>query len=616
MIAGMALSLIGVSAVAQGIQSHERVNTGTVTVLTDGLWNENGRGNRTILALAREISQLGKLRVLPMAGEGGPANLRDLLYLKGIDVAVMNADVLRHQQIGGQYGLSDERVRLITKLFDQRAFLLGSSRVTDIRHLTGKKVGVPRLWGQSRITAETIFKLLDLDVELLEIGSLSGSSSDLNRFDALFFLEEDLVQSRALFDSLEAFSLIPIPATPDLAEIYERAAIERSVPVGRQRSEVISTLSTATVMAVFNWPQSSNRYNDVSVYIGEFLKSLLALRQSDKAELWKQVAITAAVPGWKRFAPASPERWLDRATLIRVASALPTQMWPAREISKSAMAASSEALPPQPAAKTGTSPTIAAANPPPRKVRVLALENPPFASQKMKNGGLLAQLLRSGLESTQGEAGELQFDWADSTNAEAAIEAIAKGNHDIIIPVEGRDCDQPSLLSRRSAYLCDRATFSLPLIPVVIGVFVPADSKFVRLDVANQGALRVCLAEGRSAGRLEQIKSRQVTILREDSLINCLSKVQQGVADAFVANELEGRYLIRQLGVAAAFRMLEEPVATRTMHAAVMADRPDARRLLSLIDSGLAAIKKSDVYGSVVREYVISLWRQNGQTQR
>src|SRR4029077_19638081 len=54
---------------------------GAVTVLTDGIAEPNSGATRAINELAKEI---GNIRVLPIAGHGAAANVRDLLQLKGV----------------------------------------------------------------------------------------------------------------------------------------------------------------------------------------------------------------------------------------------------------------------------------------------------------------------------------------------------------------------------------------------------------------------------------------------------------------------------------------------------------------------------------------------------
>ena len=97
-------------------------------------------------------------------------------------------------------------------------------------------------------------------------------------------------------------------------------------------------------------------------------------------------------------------------------------------------------------------------------------------------------------------------------------------------------------------------------------------------------------------------------LVREPNLARCDGLIQAGEADAFVANELEGRFLIRRLGIHKDFRMLEDPLETRAMHAHVLGSRPNSASLLARLNQELRRIKQSDVYSSVVRAHVMAIW--------
>ena len=105
-------------------------------------------------------------------------------------------------------------------------------------------------------------------------------------------------------------------------------------------------------------------------------------------------------------------------------------------------------------------------------------------------------------------------------------------------------------------------------------------------------------------------------LVRESNLARCAGLVQAGDADAFVANELEGRFLIRRLGIHEDFRMLEAPLETRAMHAHVLGNRPNSAALLARINQELRRVKQSKVYSNVVRDHVMAIWGEADSLSR
>ncbi len=64
-----------------------------------------------------------KLRVLPMLGRGSVQNIADLIYLKGIDVAIVHTDALTQTMQRGTIP-RENSVQYIAKLFQEEIHIL------------------------------------------------------------------------------------------------------------------------------------------------------------------------------------------------------------------------------------------------------------------------------------------------------------------------------------------------------------------------------------------------------------------------------------------------------------------------------------------------------------
>src|SRR5215475_10736821 len=105
-----ALSCIGLIQAGWGQQQRKAVRAPTTaeTGETSKVYKVNnwtlglagGTLEGTFIRLAAEATRIvndpEELRVLPVITQGAIDNVRDLLYLKGIDIAITNADVLEH----------------------------------------------------------------------------------------------------------------------------------------------------------------------------------------------------------------------------------------------------------------------------------------------------------------------------------------------------------------------------------------------------------------------------------------------------------------------------------------------------------------------------------------
>ena len=116
----------------------ERMNKGTVGVISGGV---DGTYVRIAGDLASVLDDEKDIRVLPMIGKGSIQNIRDILYLRGIDVGIVQSDVLAHLKRKRLHAAIETRIHYITKLYNEEFHLLAgpgiSSATATMRTLKG-----------------------------------------------------------------------------------------------------------------------------------------------------------------------------------------------------------------------------------------------------------------------------------------------------------------------------------------------------------------------------------------------------------------------------------------------------------------------------------------------
>src|SRR2546421_9729433 len=102
------------------------------------------------------------LRVLPVLGIGGLQNLNDVLFLKNIDMGVVDEDNLRliKKRDPRLYANLEQRVQYITKLYNSEFHVLARNDIRTYDDLRGKKVNFNLKDSQTEVTAEIIFEKL------------------------------------------------------------------------------------------------------------------------------------------------------------------------------------------------------------------------------------------------------------------------------------------------------------------------------------------------------------------------------------------------------------------------------------------------------------------------
>ena len=308
-----ALSLVAFSAQGFSAETHDqrvaRANNGTVSVISGGI---GGTYLRIATDLAAVLDERDKVRILPIAGKGSLQNIRDILYLKGIDVGIVQSDVLAYIKRERLHPGIDKRLRYVAKLFNEEFHLLARDTFTDINQLAGQKVNFGDAEGGAHITASTVFEGLGISVQSTTFDpALALDKLKKGEIAAMAFVA---AKPAPLFDELtkeDGLRLIDVPYTQPLLDLYLPSGFTEAdytalVPAGQQ----VDTVAVGAVMAVFNWGKRTRRYRKTEKFVEAFFSNFDQFLKSPRHGKWQEVNLAAQVPGWKRFDPATT--WLEK----------------------------------------------------------------------------------------------------------------------------------------------------------------------------------------------------------------------------------------------------------------------------------------------------------------
>ncbi len=105
------------------------------------------------------------LRVVPIVGQGSVQNLDDLLHLRGVDVAIVQADALALVRRERLLPPGAERaIQYIAKLYDEEMHIIAGPEVRALGDLKGKVVNVDLPKSGSALTATLLFDALGIPV--------------------------------------------------------------------------------------------------------------------------------------------------------------------------------------------------------------------------------------------------------------------------------------------------------------------------------------------------------------------------------------------------------------------------------------------------------------------
>src|SRR5687768_9693865 len=286
----------------------EQVNRGTVGIISGAI---TGTYARIATDLSAVLDKGDDLRVLPIIGKGSVQNITDILYLRGIDVGIVQSDVLQYIRETGTYPDIGNRIAFITKLYNEEIHILTRTDVKTVEELKGRKVNFANEGSGTYMTASVVFKKLGIDVEITTFDyELALDKLKKGEIDALFYVAGKPAPLFASIKPEDGLQLLNVDLTPELSETYLPGEFTTTDYPGLvPPNQEVKTVAVGAVMAVFNWKRAHGRYNKIKRFVDAFFGNFDQFLQAPRHPKWQEVNLAADVPGWKRFEPA--RAWLE-----------------------------------------------------------------------------------------------------------------------------------------------------------------------------------------------------------------------------------------------------------------------------------------------------------------
>lgn len=281
-----------------------RANHGTVGLISGGV---DGTYIRIAADLASVLDDGENLRVLAMLGKGSIQNISDLIYLRGIDIAIVQSDALAFLTSQNWFPGVTTTVRYIAKLYDEEVHVLARADIASLGDCAGKKVNLDVRGSGTGVTGSLLFGKLGIAIEPTYYSQ--ENALKLLRDGELAALVYVAGQPATLFSTLGTDSrlhFLTVPLDPALVDTYLPAQLaSNSYPGLISGSGRVDTVAVGAVMAAFGWMSGSDRFRRVSNFVTALGEKLPQLQQAPHHPKWREVNLRAEVPGWTRFTLAS-----------------------------------------------------------------------------------------------------------------------------------------------------------------------------------------------------------------------------------------------------------------------------------------------------------------------
>jgi len=297
------------AAAAPGSSPGIVVNRGVVELETTG---SAGSSVRVAEDLANIIDDGATRRVVPVVGKGSLQNLTDLRLLRGVDIAILQADVFDYARQQKLLPGIENSITYIAKLHNEEFHLLVRQEIKTIEELANQRVNVDLTTSGTAVTASRLFELIRLPVvatndsqevalEKLRSGEIAAVAFVAGKPAPLF---------RGLTSS-DGFHLLSIPVNSDVVARYVPARLTATdYPDLVPPEQPVDTVAVGMVLAAADLQQSLERSRNVANFVDAFFTGFPSLLTPGHHPKWHEVNLSSELPGWRRYPPA--EQWLQR----------------------------------------------------------------------------------------------------------------------------------------------------------------------------------------------------------------------------------------------------------------------------------------------------------------
>jgi TRAP-type uncharacterized transport system substrate-binding protein len=300
-------------------EAKREANDIAVSIIVSGLTCTCARFAEDIRNVINDLRP-GGIRILPVLGVGGLQNLKDVLLLRNTDMAVVDQDnvLLLKQREPKLYANIEQRVHYITKLYTAEFHVLATDDIKGYDDLKNKKVNFNLKDSQTDVTADRIFKMLDLPVErsyydndeaigkllkheisamIVLTGGPQAALAKLRAEDGVHFLALDQ-------EGLPGHDLSAIRSEYMTIELTSKL-YPNLIPEGTS----VPTIANHALLVSYAWPENSEKYRRIERFVNEFFGKVEKFKDNAaRHPKWAEFNVWTDVPGWTRFKPAA--NWL------------------------------------------------------------------------------------------------------------------------------------------------------------------------------------------------------------------------------------------------------------------------------------------------------------------
>ena len=265
--------------------------------------------------MEHELEAASGLRIVPVMGKNHVQSVYDLLYLKGIDLALVRADAIEYVRRRAGFDTVQALVQSVAKVSDEKIVILAGEGVTSVADLTGKPVGIGLPGSGEFVTGTVTLESLGVNARYVEIDTVSAIERvKSGELAAMVYLlrAEDAVQTGAdlaaatavrALEPADGLTVVPMLGSEVLASIYRPTALTHAdLPALIDEGRQVNSYAVDAILAAYRWPSGHSRRARSARFVSALHQGLDGLQDDDHdyQPSWDRVDLSLATPTRQR----------------------------------------------------------------------------------------------------------------------------------------------------------------------------------------------------------------------------------------------------------------------------------------------------------------------------
>jgi TRAP transporter TAXI family solute receptor len=297
-------------------ETKKALNANTVTLISGTI---GGTYVQFGADLASVLDDGNNLRILPIVGRGSVQSVADVLFLQGVDLGIVRADTLDYLEKKDIAKDIKKQFAYVTKLYNGEMHVIAPKSIRSLRDLNGRTVSVDLPNGGTFVTALIVFERLGIKPNFVYVEQrIALEKLKTGEIDAVIAVQGK--PSKAITQIKDdRLHLVPVDYAKSLQGDYLPASLSaKDYPnLISDQEQQVDTIAVPAVLAAYNWAPNTERYRKLALFVDAFFTKFPTFQNPPFHPKWKEVSLSAPLPGWQRF-PAA-KQWLDQHGIEPVA---------------------------------------------------------------------------------------------------------------------------------------------------------------------------------------------------------------------------------------------------------------------------------------------------------